>query len=293
MDALEQPPAGQPLGVALRVGHGDDAVRRRGLGLRVARSLDPERVVVLPRGRREHLCNRGGQLGHPLRVDREPVLVALDRVPVVAKPAIVVNRLLPVAGQRLRGLHHERADAAAVGFLRVPVHAGVRQVRRQRTHLHQHRGGNGLGAVGGAVGVSVRYLRIQLRAMSRAGRELDRRCVNRLPWRRQQPEIRAVPVCRRSQHQVLKRSTETDIHLAAQRVDRADVARAVRKEVDPLRRDLKNPRLGVVRIRSQNRGSHERHRPPLLVPVPPRIVGASLSGLKHTLVIRPVAKTTR
>ena len=64
----------------------------------------------------------------------------------------------------------------------------------------------------------------------------------------QQPQGRLVSIWLSGQKQVLDRAAKTDIHFAVERVDSTGVARAVGEQLEPLRRDVNDPGLRVVRF---------------------------------------------
>ena len=59
-----------------------------------------------------------------------------------------------------------------------------------------------------------------------------------------------------AENQVLQRTSETDVLLAAARVDRARVPGIVEEEVDGFIGDLEGPWLGVVRACGEDRTRH-------------------------------------
>src|ERR1700722_15941559 len=57
--------------------------------------------------------------------------------------------------------------------------------------------------------------------------------------------IPPIAVRRRRERDILKRATEPNMHLAQERVHCAQIARCLRKNVDPVRRHMKYPWLAV------------------------------------------------
>jgi hypothetical protein len=91
---------------------------------------------------------------------------------------------------------------------------------------------------------------------------------------------------RRGEQQVLERAAEPDVHLAQERIDGADVARAVGMDIDPARPHREAPRLRVVRVgREDGRAQQPVRRPGgTVVPVSPCVVGGPFARAEHALL---------
>lgn len=96
-------------------------------------------------------------------------------------------------------------------------------------------------------------------------------------WVGHQAYSRGVADSLGAQDGVLEGAAEPDMHLAAKRVDGADVAVRVGKQVDTSVAHPEKPGLTVVRVGVEDGGLNQRQRPvgPLAAPMLPRFIGCA------------------
>ena len=92
---------------------------------------------------------------------------------------------------------------------------------------------------------------------------------------------------RRGKHHVLHGTSETDVHLPKIGIERAEIPGSVGMDLDSCVGELEAPGLGVVRVGGEDAGAHQRERPLIRAPVPPRLGGRTLADGEHAFAIAP------
>ena len=280
------------------VAHEDDSERRRGRDLDVPRHGEPIGVARLRAHVRQQSCKRRHRRRQARRVERHSVAMLLDFAPAAAEPAGAVGRHFGIPDDRDCRLDNQRAEVAAGGVFRHEGHAQTigrsqigeaAQLFRRKFSIRQIRA-----AIGMAPGDRAK----EIVASFRTRRENDARSAERRVVRsRRKPPLRRLD---RSVHaegaggqrQILDRCTEAEVHLAAKRIERAEIARPVGENLDRVVPGGEGPWLRIMRIGGENGGA-QRPQPPVLraaFPIPPRRIGRPLARRAKAPVPRPVAE---